>query len=111
MVIYAATSYEPLGRSRWRSNVAPRQVPLAMRSGLRSSEDLDREQRHTEIADLDEQPMKFRLVGDGASEGRRAIRFAGEGEVAKPGGPVRVEMSGDSDDVADRASGCGRPAH
>ena len=50
------------------------------------------DQGDAEVADLGEQPVQFRLVGDGPGEAGRAVAFVGQGEVAEPGRPVLVEV-------------------
>src|SRR5690349_5347808 len=68
----------------------------------------DGEERDPEVAQLVQQSVKGRLVGDGASQGGRAVVGARQVEAVEPGSPAVVESALDTDLVPVTGPGAGR---
>ena len=68
--------------------------------GVWRVDDRHGDQGDAEVADLGEQPVQLRLVGDGTGEAGGPVVFVGQGEVAEPGRPVLVQVPVDPKLVA-----------
>ena len=79
------------------------------------TEPLDRQQRQAEVANLGEQAMQGRLVGDRPGDQGLAGRIAADLEAVEPARPVTVQDAAHPELVVDRSVGrppsCWRSAH
>ena len=73
------------------------------------TEPLDRQQRQAEVANLGEQAVQGRLVGDRPGDQGLAGRIAADLEAVEPAGPVTVEVAVHTELVVGRSIGIGRP--